>query len=67
MGFSTRNSDGASGRGEPINTVPRKVQAALEKDAKHHGCDMTEYHSVIRLGPGGKWSCEFPPDKAGTN
>lgn len=56
--FSTRNSDGASGRGEPVNTVPAKAAARLKKEAARHGCDTTaELFEAPSLG--GPWKYDL--------
>jgi hypothetical protein len=63
MGFCTRNHDGASGRGEPIDTIPTRDQRGMEKLARHHACDSTsELYTAGSRGPN-----DFDPKRAGRN
>ena len=62
--FSTRNNDGASGRGEPVNTVPAKDQRGVDKVARHHGCDTRA--ELYSAGTSSK-NPHYDPAKAGAN
>lgn len=63
MGFCTRNSDGASGLGEPTNTVPARDQRGMEKVARNHSCGSTgELYTAGPKGPN-----DFDPKHAGRN
>jgi hypothetical protein len=63
MGFCTRNHDGASGKGEPVNTIPAKDQRGMEKVARQHDAKhLTELYSSPSLG-----GQAYDPKKAGRN
>jgi hypothetical protein len=63
MGFCTRNHDGASGKGEPVNTIPAKDQRGMDKVARNHSCDTTgELYTAGSRGPN-----DFDPKNAGRN
>jgi hypothetical protein len=66
--FSTRNSDGASGRGEPVNTVPARASRWIDRDAERHGCDRHEFLTVPRIFDSSNGiTAEFDPRRAGEN
>jgi hypothetical protein len=63
MGFGTRNHDGASGKGEPVNTIPARDQRGMEKIARQHSCGTTaELYMAGSHGPH-----DFDPKDAGKN
>ena len=64
MGFCTRNSDGASGKGEPVNTIPARDQRGMEKIARQHSAqDVTELYSAGTSTT----NSHYDPKKAGHN
>jgi hypothetical protein len=61
--FSTRNSDGASGLGEPVNTIPAADRRGMQKQARRHGCNtLAELYTAGPNRPD-----EFDPAKADRN
>lgn len=64
MGFCTRNHDGASGKGEPVNTIPAKDVRGMEKVARQHSAKhLTELYSAPSLNQG----AGYDPKNAGSN
>lgn len=65
--FSTRNNDGASGTGEPVNTIPAAAVNLLRNEAARHGCD-TVGELITAPGPRGRaFGDEMPSNKASSN
>lgn len=61
--FSTRNHDGASGRGEPADTVPKKDRDAIDASARQHSChSRAELFSAPSLHHGA-----YDPQRAASN
>lgn len=64
MGFGTRNSDGASGRGEPVNTIPAQDLAGMRKVARQHSAEhLTELYSAGTS----RENSHYDPKRAGNN
>lgn len=63
--FATRNGDGASGLGEPANTIPSKASGWIDKDADRHGCDRNEFLTAPTAGNGAPNG--FDPNRVGEN
>lgn len=61
--FSTKNSDGASGLGEPVNTIPAKAQRLMKGEADRHSCDsLAEFYTAGPKSPN-----DFDPTRADRN
>lgn len=66
--FSTRNHDGASGRGEPADTVPRNVVRGMDRCAEHEGADnRADLFSAPTVRGKGGGRDGFNPRNAGRN
>ena len=62
--FSTRNHDGAAGHGEPVDTIPARVNRGMSRQAERHLCDS---RSELYTAPGLSSGHDFDPHRAKEN